>query len=68
MWHPYLSRMPLCRHLVTSSDPRCNMQIWLSERARISFNVPACLLQNSEGMDLLLALQLVSDEGNHLLN
>ena len=72
------SQMPFRSHLGTSFAPKCNMQMCLPP------NVPACpamclpaskcfcLPQDCKvqrkDMDLLLALQLATNEGNHVFN
>ena len=68
------SQTPFRSHLVTSFAPKCNMQMCLPP------NVPACparclpaskcfcLPRNCKDMDLLLALQLATSEGNNVFN
>ena len=65
---------PFQSHLVTSFAPKCSMQRCLSHNVPVcpAMCQPAskclCLPRNCKHMDLLLALQLATSEGNNVFN
>ena len=69
-----LSRTPFRSHLVTSFAPERSMQRCLSHNVPVcpAMCLPAskclCLHRNCKDMDLLLALQLATSEGNNVFN
>ena len=68
------SRTPFRSHLVTSFAPKRSMQRRLPQNVPVcpAMCLPAskclCLPRNCKDMDLLLALQLATDKGNHVFN
>ena len=68
------SRTPFRSHLVTSLAPERSMQRCLSHNVPVcpAMCLPAskflCLPRNCKDMDLLLALQLATSEGNNVFN
>ena len=68
------SRTPFRSHLVSSIAPKCSMQRRLPKYVPVcpAMCLPAskclCLPRNCKDMDLLLALQLATREGNNVFN
>ena len=75
-WHvaSIFSQTSSRRHLVTSFTPKRSMQRCLPQNVPVcpAMCLPAskclCLLRNCKDMDLLLALQLATREGNNVFN
>ena len=75
-WHvaSIFSRTPFQIHLVTSFAPKRSMQRWLPQNVPVcpAMCLPAskclCLPRNCKDMDLLLALQQATSEGNNVFN